>query len=311
MPFDNLCKYLSERYPERFASWIMGEPCETARVLKTELGNEPIQADSLTLLQMQDCILHLEFQVSFPSTPPMPLRMLDYWVRLYRKYLIPVHQVVIALKDTPSARNLPNEFCVGRTRHQYRIIRMWEQEPDLFLYDAALIPLAALAHTDSPPELLKTVAKTIETLDNTIERREISTCTQVLAGLRFDKEIIRRIFKENIMRESVIYQDILQEGMEKGWEKGLFEGRKVGLKEGLEEGLEEGLKEGLKEGRREEGLSLMRNILTSRWGRLSDDLLEKLNALSIERIEELSRVVLTLNHQNELADWLQNSASQS
>lgn len=90
------------------------------------------------------------------------------------------------------------------------------------------------------------------------------------------------------MRESVIYQDIVQEGMEKGWEKGLFEGRD--------------------KGRKEEGLSLMRNILTSRWGRLPDDLLEKLNALSIERIEELSRVIFTMNNQNELADWLHKSA---
>ncbi|WP_446390131.1 hypothetical protein [Coleofasciculus sp. B1-GNL1-01] len=35
---------------------------------------------------------------------------------------------------------------------------------------------------------------------------------EILAGLRFEKALIRRFFREDIMRESVIYQDILQQG---------------------------------------------------------------------------------------------------
>ena len=37
------------------------------------------------------------------------------------------------------------------------------------------------------------------------------------------------------MRESVIYQDILEEGREEGEEKGLQKGRQEGLREGKEE----------------------------------------------------------------------------
>jgi predicted transposase YdaD len=37
------------------------------------------------------------------------------------------------------------------------------------------------------------------------------------------------------MRESVIYQDILEEGREEGEEKGLQKGRQEGLQEGKEE----------------------------------------------------------------------------
>jgi predicted transposase/invertase (TIGR01784 family) len=302
-PFDNLCKYLSERYPERFASWVVGVPCKLAEVFKTEPNADPIQADSLTLLQVQDCILHLEFQVNFPSAPPMPLRMLDYWVRLYRKYQIPVAQVVIALKDSPSARRLAAEFCVGEIRHRYRVIRLWEQDPELFLRDPALLPFATLARADSPAELLKSVAKTIETLDNDSERREISAYAQVLAGLRCDNELIRKIFKEDIMRESVIYQDILQEGIEKGMESG--------LEKGLQRGLERGLEKGLEKGRREEGLSLMLNVIVSRWGELPNDLLAKLDGLPIERLEELSRIVFNLKDKTALADWLQRSSKNS
>jgi predicted transposase/invertase (TIGR01784 family) len=43
---------------------------------------------------------------------------------------------------------------------------------------------------------------------------------QILAGLRYDKNAIKRLFREEIMRESVIYQEILQEGELKGRQVG-------------------------------------------------------------------------------------------
>lgn len=98
MPFDNLCKYLSEKYPVSFATWLLGESPTTIKVLKTELGIEPIRADYVTFLSTQERILHLEFQVRLATEPPLPLRMLDYWVRLYRRYRLPVTQVVVLLK---------------------------------------------------------------------------------------------------------------------------------------------------------------------------------------------------------------------
>jgi predicted transposase YdaD len=83
MAFDNLCKLLAEKYPDRFASWLLGSPQIAVEVLKTELSIEPIRADSVTFLQLQGRILHLEVQTKLESQSPLPLRMLDYWVRLY------------------------------------------------------------------------------------------------------------------------------------------------------------------------------------------------------------------------------------
>ncbi len=40
MLFDNLCKLLSEKYPDNFANWVLGTPQTTAKVLKTELSIE-------------------------------------------------------------------------------------------------------------------------------------------------------------------------------------------------------------------------------------------------------------------------------
>jgi predicted transposase YdaD len=55
-------------------------------------------------------------------------------------------------------------------------------------------------------------------------RREISVCAQVLAGLRFEKELIRAVFREGVMRESVIYQEIVEEGLREGMQKGMQQG---------------------------------------------------------------------------------------
>lgn len=82
MPYDNLCKYLAEHYPLHFAAWALGEPIADAEIMKTELSAEPIRADSVLYLNSRGTILHFEFQTTPQSRPPLPLRMLDYWVRL-------------------------------------------------------------------------------------------------------------------------------------------------------------------------------------------------------------------------------------
>ncbi|OLP19721.1 hypothetical protein BST81_04070 [Leptolyngbya sp. 'hensonii'] len=74
MSFDNVCKLLSEKYPDRFAAWILGYLPPAVEVLKTELSIEPIRADSVIFLGLQEQILHLEFQVKLESDPPLPLR---------------------------------------------------------------------------------------------------------------------------------------------------------------------------------------------------------------------------------------------
>lgn len=93
MVYDNICKYLAEQYPTEFAHWLLTEEVTDITVLKTELNVEPIRADSLTLLQTANQILHIEFQTLPDSNPPLPLRMLDYWARLKRQYGCHIKQV--------------------------------------------------------------------------------------------------------------------------------------------------------------------------------------------------------------------------
>ena len=150
MAYDNICKYLAEAYPSEFFHWLLGEKPRDIQVLNTELSAEPIQADALSLLQSTNQILHLEFQTLPQSEPPLPFRMLDYWVRLHRKYRCPIEQVVIFLKSTTSQMVFTNEFRDTNTWHRYRVIRLWEQDPLPLLANRALLPLATLARSNQP-----------------------------------------------------------------------------------------------------------------------------------------------------------------
>ncbi|MBW4553625.1 MAG: Rpn family recombination-promoting nuclease/putative transposase [Aphanocapsa sp. GSE-SYN-MK-11-07L] len=270
METDNLCKYLAEKYPQNFALWLMGESQPPVTVLKTELSIEPIRADAVTFLQTQDRILHLEFQVDPTTDPPLPLRMLDYWVRLHRQYRCPVTQVLILLK--PTSVNVPAEFKLENTEHRYRVLRLWEQDPTPLLADPALLPLAALAQADSGAQILERVAAEVAKIEEASLRNEMSNCTQILAGLRYPKSLIQQLFREGIMRESVIYQDILQEGRQ--------------------------------EGRQEGEMRVILRQLVRRFGKVPKQLETEIGQLSVLQLEGLGEALLDFTAISELETWL-------
>jgi predicted transposase YdaD len=271
MSFDNLCKLLSEKHPAPFASWVLGTPQTNVKVLKTELSIEPIRADYVTFLQLQGRILHLEFQTKLESTPPLPLRMLDYWVRLYRLYRLPITQVVVLLLPPTPETVIETVFAVENTRHEYRVIRMWEENPEIFLNDSALLPLAPLTATTQPQMLLQRVVEQVNQLEEK-QRPEISAYTQILAGLKYKKDLIRQLFREGIMRESVIYQEILEEGELRGEQR--------------------------------ERLLILRQ-LTRRVGELPQEVRERLETLSLEQSENLGEALLDFTSVTDLQAWLE------
>ncbi|MFB2875933.1 hypothetical protein [Floridanema aerugineum] len=74
-------------------------------------------------------------------------------------------------------------------------MRLWEQEPAPFLANPALLPFATLTRSDSPQTLLQQVATQVARIESVDERQNILSCADVLAGLRFDENLIRRLFR--------------------------------------------------------------------------------------------------------------------
>jgi len=271
--YDNLCKILAEKYPIDFTRWLLNQEPRTIKILKTELSIEPIRADSVTFLQTENRILHLEFQTTIKSQKPISLRMLDYYVRLTRKYQVPVTQVVIFLQETSDAIAFTEEYVSEVTTHRYRVIRMWEQDSALFLSNLALLPLAPLTQTDSPQTLLSQVAQEIAKIPDIETRQNTAAYTEILAGLKFEQDLILQLLREETMQESVIYQHILQKGEQK------------------------------------EAFKYTLRLLNRRFGKIDSLIIERLKVLTTEQLEGLGEEFLDFSNLSDLVAWLEQNTS--
>ncbi|AFY48879.1 hypothetical protein Nos7524_3076 [Nostoc sp. PCC 7524] len=271
--YDNLCKILVETYPRDFARWLLNQEPQKITILKTELSIEPIRADAVTFLQTENRLLHLEFQTTIKSRTPIALRMLDYYVRLTRKYQVPVTQVVIFLQETRDEIAFTTEYISEVTTHRYRVIRMWEQDSAIFLGNLALLPLAPLTRTDSAQVLLSQVAQEIAKIPDIETRRNTAAYTEILAGLKFEKDLIRQLLSEDIMQESVIYQDILHKGEQK------------------------------------EAFRFLQRLLSRRFGEIDSSIIEQLRVLSTEQLEVLGEEFLDFANVSDLVVWLEQNIS--
>ncbi|MDB9307273.1 DUF4351 domain-containing protein [Aphanizomenon sp. CS-733/32] len=283
MSFDNVCKLLAEKYPFDFAKWLLPQAPKTIKVLKTELSIEPIRADFVTFLQTENRILHIEFQTKPQSKPPIPFRELDYSVRLIRTYQVPVTQVVIFLQETNDPIVFTEEYVNETTRHRYRVIRMWEQDSALFLNNLALLPLAPLTQTNSPQGLLSQIANNLAKIADRETKQDIAAYTEILAGLRFEKDFIRQLLSEDIMQESVIYQDILQKGERIGEQRGELKGE----------------------------LKFCLFLLNQRFGEIDSLIVEKVKGLPVEQLENLGAALFNISEVADLVSWLNQQDHQN
>ncbi|CCI27287.1 Rpn family recombination-promoting nuclease/putative transposase [Microcystis aeruginosa] len=269
--YDNVCKFLAENYSRDFAQWLLGEPIFFTQLSPSELSLEPIRADALILLESDQIILHLEFQTD--PDPKMSFRMLDYRTRVYRRFpKKTMRQVVIYLKETSSPLVRENAFILPNTRHEYEVLRLWEIPAEKMLGLSGLLPLANLGKTPNRPEILRQVAAKIDNIGGRTEKSNLAAATAILAGLVLSKEIIGSLLREEIMRESVIYQDIRESGKAQG--------------------------------RREEAVSLILRLLNRRLGEISSTLSQQIQELSLEQLETLGEALLDFTSLTDLTTWL-------
>jgi predicted transposase/invertase (TIGR01784 family) len=268
--YDNVCKFLAENFPSDFACWIFGEPKELTNLSPTELSVEPIRADALILLQSEEVVLHLEFQTRPDES--IPFRMADYRLRVHRRYPNKeMRQVVIYLKSTRSELVRQNVFTISGMRHEFEVIRLWEQSTADLLRFPGLLPLAVLGLTEDRTQTLRQVSSLIENLKDRREQSNIAAATSLLAGLVLNKEVIKQLLREEIMQESVIYQDIK--------EKGIQQGQAI----------------------------LVLRLLKRRLGKLESEDETRITGLSVEQLEALGEALLDFSNRYDLLTWFANN----
>lgn len=270
--FDNTCKFLAESFSEDFASWLLGTPVSMTRLSPSELSIEPIRADALILLNSDDVVLHIEFQTE--PDPTMGFRMADYRLRVFRRFPTKqMRQVVIYLTRSKSELVYQNVFEIPGTRHEFEVIRLWEQSTQPFLEATGLLPLAVLTQTSDAAQTLRQVAAKVEAISEMRVQSNIAASTGILAGLLLKRDFINQILRRDIMQQSVIYQDILQEGEERGER------------------------------------SLILRLLIRRIGEVSPERRSQIQALSLSQLEALGEALLDFTKPDDLHEWIRSHSS--
>ncbi|MEG3440286.1 Rpn family recombination-promoting nuclease/putative transposase [Pannus brasiliensis CCIBt3594] len=276
--YDNICQFLAESFSDDFARWLLGEPVSLTRLSPNELSLEPLRADALILLAAPEVVLHIEFQTE--PRPDIPFRMADYRLRVYRRYPDRrMEQVVIYLKPSRSELVYWQSFEIPGTRHEFRVIRLWEQPEEVFWQSPGLLPLAVLSRSEDRERTLGEVARRIEGIENRRQQSNVAASTAILAGLLLEKEVIERLLRQELMRESVIYQEIIAEGKAQG------------------------KAEGKAEGKREEGIALVLRLLGKRFGSVPIEWQERVQNLSLDRLEDLGEALLDFTARSEVDAW--------
>jgi predicted transposase YdaD len=272
--YDNTSKFLFSQYPNSFTQWLFGDSSEFTVLKPTELNLEPIRADGVLFLEGTNLIGHVEFQTE-PDIK-MPYRMTNYYIRL--RYFYPletIRQVVIYLCKTDSERVYQNFYQTPEMFHQFQVIRLWEQDPEIFFTLPGLLPYAVLADNGDDEATLRRVAVAINEVVDSQQRSDLTAASSILASLKLDETLIRNIFRSEIMMQSVIYRDMLESSRLQA--------------------------EAEAEGRER---SLVISLLMQRLGEIPTDLMQRIDGLDIDQVETLGLSMQGFDDLQDLESWL-------
>jgi predicted transposase YdaD len=188
-----------------------------------------------------------------------------------------MRQIVVYLRPTRSPSVYETTFEIPGLRGDFEVIRLWEQPTELFLAAPGLLPFAVLSQTTEQVEVLRQVAERVESILEPQSQRNVAAASAILAGLLLEKEVIYRVLRRDIMRESVIYQEIEAEAEARGEAKGKFE----------------------------EGLNLVLRQLNHRFSPIAPETEIQIRSLSLPVLEELGEALLDFSKRSDLEKWLQ------
>jgi predicted transposase YdaD len=151
----------------------------------------------------------------------------------YRHDLTVLTVIVLLCKEANSPhltgtyeRKVPDGFQTNR--YNYRVVRLWQDDPELYLNsNVTLVPLAPLADV-SPTDLPRLVQRMKDRIGHEPrpQAAKLLTAAYLLMGLRYEDELTNLLFEGiEVMKQSTTYQSILKEGRQEGRQEGESLGR--------------------------------------------------------------------------------------
>ena len=240
--YDELFKHLGEYSPNQLAALALNtEQVRVRDSLNTEQPMVKLHHSDLTFRvslpdRGEDAILHIEAQTEESRDKPMPLRMLAYVSFLVHQYEMNVYSTVFYLR--PSAgQNDPGHYTygdedIGGMRFTYNVIKVYELEGESYL-DSGTVGLLPFTPLMSPPAGTTPEAWVERCIETTkaalVDRRTRGTLLYALSifgGLIHPPEFFQGGILEALMRESPVYESVIQRGIQQGIEQGIEQGKK-------------------------------------------------------------------------------------
>ena len=252
------------------------------------------RADSLikTRLGDQVVLVHIEFQVGDSTNPDMVRRNVGYLGRCYERYGLPILSHVIYLRPN-AGRNDPGGYRQEVPNHrfivEYKVIRLVELDGQS-VFDAQNVGLTPFAPLMRPPARMEGLQWAIQcnertkalTLPSAI-RSNLLASQWVLSGLIHPHQEIGGFLSEEVMRESSVFQHLVETADKERYQQG------------IQLGIQQGIQQGRQQGARENAIKNVFGVLAFRFDGLADQSIRSAleSIQDLQRLEELHREALS------------------
>ena len=223
--YDINLRSLVDDYSQDFLHWLVSDSAQVEEIVNPVFASRERRADVVMRYSTADGergLLHIEFQRQ--AVPEMPLRMAEYALSILLIYNETPTHVLVLLENSKAAREMPDVYERGGTRVQYRVVRLWEQDPEVILNGnfPGLIPLVPLM--GSPDNLMERLLACEAVISKQVElksrQQDLLALAVLLSSLQPKaRDVIEEFFRSRRMvdlMESPLLKDWLREAEEKG-----------------------------------------------------------------------------------------------
>jgi predicted transposase YdaD len=241
-PFDDAFKDLAEQDAAALLALIGAlPPGATVTPLPREVSVQALLPDQPYEISVEGRkhVVHFEAQTYYDRE--LPYRIVDYDVRLWLKYRLPVYSYVLVFVPDGMPPAMPDALAVDAgwlsVSARYKVVGLWQLSAAaaLALGSESLLPFVPLMRGGE--EELRRSAEALQAVTDEVRRRELALHFVMVGSLRYAREDLFDILEEvkmlpiphDLIRRSEMYQYILEEGRQEGRQEAEQEARQVML----------------------------------------------------------------------------------
>ena len=274
-------KRLISLAPNAWVQWVTGNPqVRASQLLDAEFQWISRESDVIVKAsspQHQEFLILNELQLRYDQN--MPQRMRNYVALAEEKYNLSAYPVLINILPPPSTVTIVDcydkEFMGLKARQDYRVINLWEVDAELVLGQPLppLFPFVPILKGGGSESKLRSAVQALRA-DQTLNQLE--PLLAFFASFVLEIPLIQQIMRWDmtVLRESPWYQEILQEGVAQGIQQ--------------------------------ERRGSLERILKLRFSEIPVEISVRIEALTLEQLEELMATALTVNSLDEFSEHLPN-----